>query len=793
MMSKKLEMIMNTAIKRANELRHEYLTLESVLLAMLDDEQVDYVLGKCGVNLEEIRQELAEFIKTPENFSILSDAEVEELSEKQFVDEELRKMARESGILYQPEISLSLQRVIQRAAIHVQSSGKQQILGINLLVAMFQEKESFALYTLQKRGVERFDVVQIVSHGMDDVKVEEEASGAPEGEDLGRFGSKSDIKQKTALDEYAIDLNSMAKKLKIDPLVGRESEVQRIIQILCRRRKNNPLLVGEAGVGKTAIAEGLALKIVDDEVPAVIKGMSVYALDMASLLAGAKFRGDFEQRLKAVLTDLTKKEEKGEPSILFIDEIHTVMGAGATGSGSMDASNLLKPALANGSLRCMGSTTHEEYRKFIEKDSAFSRRFQKVDIDEPSKEDTLKILKGLRSQFEKYHQVKFSDAVLRSAVDLSEKHLSERKNPDKSIDVIDEVGASIQLLPESKRKTQISKKDIETVVSRLARIPEVNVAGSEKQKLKKLKENLKLMIFGQDEAVQKVTDAILLSRSGLSADDKPIANFLFAGPTGVGKTELARQLSMNMGCHLERFDMSEYTEKHTVAKLIGAPPGYVGHDQGGQLTDAIKKHPHSVVLLDEIEKAHPDIYNVLLQVMDHGVLTDAHGRSTDFRNTVIIMTTNAGAKEMEAGAIGLTSGAQLVENTTKRDQAIKNFFTPEFRNRLDAIIHFNKLADSYVLKIVDKFLIQLETKLAAKNVDFEVDDEAKEWLAEKGYDPKMGARPLARLIDQEIKKTLSQEVLFGELEKGGRVHVGLDGELDKLIFNYSKKGNSPSH
>jgi len=783
---------MNTAIKRANELRHEFLTLESVLLAMLDDEQVGYVLGKCGVGLEGMRKELSDFIKTPENFSILSDSEVEELSEKQFVDEELRKMARESGILYQPEISLSLQRVIQRAAIHVQSSGKQQILGINLLVAMFQEKESFALYTLQKRGVERFDVVQIVSHGMDDVKVEEEASEASEGEDLGAPGSSRDIKQKTALDEYAIDLNVLAKKLKIDPLIGRETEVQRIVQILCRRRKNNPLLVGEAGVGKTAIAEGLALKIVNDEVPEVIKGMQVYALDMASLLAGAKFRGDFEQRLKAVLTELTKKEEKGEPSILFIDEIHTVMGAGATGGGSMDASNLLKPALANGSLRCMGSTTHEEYRKFIEKDSAFSRRFQKVDIDEPSKEDTLKILKGLRSQFEKYHNVKFSDAVLRSAVDLSEKHLSERKNPDKSIDVIDEVGASIQLLPASKRKTQISKKDIETVVSRLARIPEMSVVGTEKERLQSLKENLGYMIFGQDQAVEKVTDAILLSRSGLSTDDKPIANFLFAGPTGVGKTELARQLALNMGCHIERFDMSEYMEKHTVAKLIGAPPGYVGHDQGGQLTDAIKQHPHSVVLLDEIEKAHPDIYNILLQVMDHGVLTDAHGRSTDFRNTVIIMTTNAGAKEMEAGAIGLTSSSHVVENFTKRDQAIKNFFSPEFRNRLDSIIHFNKLADSYVLKIVDKFLIQLETKLAAKNVGFEVNDDAKIWLADKGYDPKMGARPLARLIDQEIKKPLSQEVLFGQLEKGGRVIVGVDRASDKLEFHYYKKGESPS-
>lgn len=782
-MSKKLEMIMNSAIKRANELRHEYLTLESVLLAMLDDQQVVHVLKECGVNIEEMRQELDTFIKTPDNFSILSETEVEELSEKQFVDEDLRKMARESGIMYQPEISLALQRVIQRAAIHVQSSGKQQILGINLLVAVFQEKESFALYTLQKRGVERFDVVQIIAHGMDDASStepgrdgQEEAGAKPAGQ-----------AKKGPLEEFTINLNEQAKKSKIDPLIGREKEVERIVQILCRRRKNNPLLVGEAGVGKTAIAEGLALKLVEKNVPEVLQGMTVYALDMAALLAGAKFRGDFEQRLKGVLQDLEKKEEAGERSILFIDEIHTVMGAGATGGGSMDASNLLKPALSNGSLRCMGSTTYEEFRKFIEKDSAFSRRFQKVDVDEPTVEDTYKILLGLRSRFEDYHKVKFSNPVIRAVVDLSSKHLNDRKNPDKSIDVMDEIGASIQLMPENKRKTQITKRDVELVVSKLAKIPETTVTGTEKDKLKKLKENLSYLIFGQDHAIQKVTDAILLSRSGLSSDDRPIANFLFAGPTGVGKTELAKQLALNLGCHMERFDMSEYMEKHTVAKLIGAPPGYVGYDQGGQLTDAIKKHPHCVLLLDEIEKAHPDIYNILLQVMDHGVLTDSQGRATDFRNTVIIMTTNAGAKEMDAGAIGLSSGSGAIENISKRDQVIKNFFSPEFRNRLDAVIHFNKLDDSYIIKIVEKFLIQLETKLAAKNVEIVVSEEAKMWLADKGYDPKMGARPLARLIDQEIKKPLSHEVLFGKLEKGGKVLVGVDQKTAKLSFDFPNK------
>lgn len=786
MMSKKLENIMNTAIRRANELRHEYLTLEGVLLAMLDDDQVAHVLTKLGAELDEMRQELNDFIQTPENFSILTDHQIEELSEKQFVDEELRRMARESGILYQPEISLSLQRVIQRAAIHVQSSGKQQILGINLLVAMFQEKESFALYALEKRGIERLDVLQLISHGLD----QGESGGRtqpginPEGEETPGNGQR---KKRTSLDEFTINLNQLAEKSKIDPLIGRAYEIERIVQILCRRRKNNPLLVGDAGVGKTAIAEGLALAIVEERVPEVLKDAVVFSLDMTSLLAGAKFRGDFEQRLKNVMQDLEKLDEEGQKPILFIDEIHTVMGAGATGGGSMDASNLLKPALSTGRLRLLGSTTHEEFRKFIEKDQAFSRRFQKVDVDEPSLDETYKILLGLKSRFEEHHQVKYSPAVLKAAVDLSHKYLTDRKNPDKAIDVIDEAGAAVQLLPPSKRKGSITKRDIELIVSKLARVPEVSVASNEKERLKSLKKNLGLLIFGQDEAIEKVTDAILMARSGLASDERPIANFLFAGPTGVGKTELARQLALNLGSHLERFDMSEFMEKHAVAKLIGAPPGYVGYDQGGLLTDAIKKNPHCVLLLDEIEKAHPDIYNILLQIMDHGRLTDSQGRTTDFRNAVIILTTNAGAKEMDAGSIGLSSSGERTENLAKRDQVIKNFFSPEFRNRLDAIIHFNKLDDSYVIKIVDKFLMQLEDKLVQKNVELEVSSQAKEWLAKKGYDPKMGARPLSRLIDQELKKPLSHEVLFGKLEKGGLVQVDLDASKDCLTFEFEPR------
>ena len=783
MMSQKLEIIINQAINKANELHHEYLTLENILWAMLDDEQVRDVLESQGIVPDEVKKDLEEFFKDEGNFSVLSNDQIEMLSQQQFVDDDLRKLAAESGIKYQPEISMALQRVIQRAAMHVQSSGKKHIRGINLLVALFQEKESFALYTLQKRGIERFDVVKYISHDIDKpITDNENPRELPAGEAASESGPKG---KKTALDEFTVNLNVEAKADRIDPIVGREEEIQRIVQILCRRRKNNPLLVGEAGVGKTAIAEGLALKIVSGEVPDVLEDTTIYTLDMAALLAGAKFRGDFEQRLKNVVKELEQKLENGEKTILFIDELHTVMGAGATGSGSMDASNLLKPSLSSGKIRVMGSTTHEEYRKFIEKDPAFNRRFQKIDIDEPSLEDTYKILKGLKSKFEDHHGVKFSDKILKEAVNLTEKYITDRKNPDKSIDVIDEAGAAIQLLPESKRREKITKKDIETVVAKLAKIPQISVAANEKDKLRNLKNNLKTVIYGQDEAVEKVADAILLSRSGLGNGEKPMASFLFAGPTGVGKTELARQLAQELGTHMERFDMSEYMEKHSVAKLIGAPPGYVGHDRGGLLTDAIKKNPHAILLLDEIEKAHPDLFNILLQVMDHGSLTDSHGRTTDFRNVVIIMTTNAGAKEMDGGSIGL--GATVTQNESKRDKAIKNYFSPEFRNRLDAIINFNKLGNEYIIKIVEKFLIELETKLAAKNVEMIVNEEAKQWLADKGYDPLMGARPLARLIDLEIKKPLSNEVLFGELEKGGKVEIELNGEKTGLKFRFPAK------
>lgn len=786
MMSKKLELILNSAIKRANQLRHEYLTLETILLELVSsDAQVQEILRSCGVEPMVVQRELEDFIQDASNFSILDQTQISLLSQKQFVDEELRELARESGIEYQPEISTSLQRVIQRAAIHVQSSGKKTIRGVNLLVAMFQEKESFAVYVLRKNGVERFDVVRTISHGLDQSMTEDRRQGSASSEEIeGELGTGEGLKSGTrAIDQYAINLNVLAEKNKIDPVVGRELEIERIVQVLCRRRKNNPLLVGEAGVGKTAIAEGLAWKIVQDDVPEVLNDTQIWSLDMASLLAGAKFRGDFEQRLKNVIKDLEKLNESGQKTILFIDEMHSVMGAGATAGSSMDASNLLKPALSAGTLKCLGSTTHEEYRKFIEKDPAFSRRFQKIDVEEPSSGDTYKILLGLKERFEEHHGVKYPPTVLKLTVELADKYITDRRNPDKSIDVIDEAGAALQLLPASKKRQQVTKRDIEKIVAQLARIPQISVIGEEKKNLKDLKPNLQMLIYGQDHAVEKVADTVIMSRSGLGEDRKPMASFLFAGPTGVGKTELARQLAIQLGSHLERIDMSEYMEKHSVAKLIGAPPGYVGYDQGGLLTDALKKHPHCVLLLDEIEKAHPDVYNILLQVMDNGTLTDAQGRTTDFRNAVIIMTTNAGAKEMEAGAIGLSADNEPVENSSRRDQALKNFFSPEFRNRLDAIVHFNKLGTNYILRIVEKFLMELETKLASKNVAIEVSDKAKNWLADVGYDPKMGARPIARLINERLKRPLSAEILFGHLMKGGRVEIDLDDKKE-LSFKY---------
>lgn len=776
----RLEIIINSAVIKANLLKHEYLSLEIIFQSMLGDLEVRNVLESCGANLKLMESELETFIKDDSNFSVLTADDIDELSKKQFADIELRELARENGISYQPEISMSLQRVIQRAAIHVQSSGKKDIMGVNLLVAIFNEPESYVCYLLESHGVQKFDVVKTIAHGIDRSVNLEPSVNENIREEFGEGGGA----KASALEEYCTNLNLMVESGKIDPMVGRDEEIERVAQILSRRRKNNPLLVGEAGVGKTAIAEGLAYRIVRQEVPDLLKNAVIYSLDLASLLAGTKYRGDFEQRLKNVLKELTQLNSAGEQqAVLFIDEIHTIMGAGATSGGSMDASNLLKPALSSGELRLIGSTTYEEYRKFIEKDSAFNRRMQKVDVNEPNKEDTLKILTGLRSRFEEHHGVTYSNEILKLIVDLATKHITDRKNPDKSLDVLDETGAMIRILPADKRHKAITEKDVETVISMMAKIPRMSVASDERDKLKNLRNNLRLLIFGQDEAVDKVADAILLSRSGLGHEEKPLGSFLFTGPTGVGKTELARQLAFELGIHLERFDMSEFMEKHSVAKLIGAPPGYVGHEEGGHLTDVIKKHPHTVLLLDEIEKAHPDVFNILLQIMDHGTLTDSHGRSTDFRNVVIIMTSNAGAKEMDAGSIGINKGGGSAP-TFKRDQSIKNFFTPEFRNRLDAIVHFNKLSNEQVLKIVDKFLIQLENQLAQKNVELKVDDAAKNYLARIGFDPKMGARPLSRTINHEIKKPLSHEILFGKLEKGGVVMVSFDESAQKITFKF---------
>ena len=779
MISQKLEQILNKAIKRANEKRHEFLTMENVLLSMLDDENVSEILLDCGANLADLKKDLISFINENSNFSLLSEEEIQSLNRKQFGNDQLREIARENGILYQPEISLSLQRVIQRAAIHIQSSGKKSIQAINLLVAMFSEKESHATYFLEKQGVSRIDIVEKIAHSTDKpVGREEESAIETEGETF-----RKEEKFEKALSEYTTNLNQLARDGKIDPIIGREEEIQRIIQILCRRRKNNPILVGDSGVGKTAIAEGLAKAIVEKNVPGTLSKTTVYSLDMASLLAGTKFRGDFEERLKLVLQALEKANES-EGSILFIDEIHTIIGAGATSGGSLDASNLLKPALSKGLIRCMGSTTFDEYRKFFEKDQALNRRFQKVDVLEPSVEDSVQILNGIKSKFEEHHQVRYSADVIRAAVELSSKHVSDRKLPDKAIDVIDEVGAYIRLKPDTTAGVEVSLQDIEHIVAKIARIPQKSISTNEKEKLRHLERDLKMMIYGQDQAIEKVSNAIYLSRSGLGHVDKPIANFLFTGPTGVGKTELAKQLAHIMGINFVRIDMSEFMEKHTVSKLIGAPPGYVGFDQGGVLTDAIHKNPYTVLLLDEIEKAHPDVFNILLQVMDHGALADSNGRSSDFRNVILIMTSNAGAKEMEAGSIGLSASMRAGENNSiKRDQAIKNYFTPEFRNRLDAIIGFNKLDNRNIEMVVSKFLMELENQLVEKKIELEVTGAAKGWLSKNGYDAKLGARPIARLIDEKIKKPLAHEILFGKLEGGGKVVV--DVKDDELDFTFS--------
>jgi ATP-dependent Clp protease ATP-binding subunit ClpA len=647
------------------------------------------------------------------------------------------------------------------------------------LVALFSEKESHAIYFLNKQGVERVDVVEKIAHGTDRPNTQPE-EGRESQENDGPF--RKEEKFEKALADFTVNLNEEARLGRLDPTIGRADEIQRITQILCRRRKNNPILVGDAGVGKTAIAEGLAQAIVDGKVPGPLAKTTVYSLDMASLLAGTKFRGDFEERLKIVLQAMEKKNSK-DGSILFIDEIHTIIGAGATSGGSMDASNLLKPALSKGQLRCMGSTTFEEYRKYFEKDAALNRRFQKVDVPEPSLEDTYQILQGLKPRLEEHHGVKYSDEVVQTAVNLSQKHISDRKLPDKAIDVMDELGAYLRLKPDWVQGREATIAEAEYIVAKIARIPEKSVSGNEREKLQNLERDLKMLIFGQNEAIEKVTNSIIMSRSGLGNTQKPIASFLFAGPTGVGKTELAKQLALQMGVNFLRLDMSEYMEKHTVSKLIGAPPGYVGFDQGGALTDAVHKTPYTVLLLDEIEKAHSDIYNILLQVMDHGALTDSNGRTTDFRNVILIMTSNAGAKDMEAGAIGLSGKVGGEINTAKRDQAIRQFFTPEFRNRLDAVIHFNRLKPINVEAIVEKFLMELEGQLLEKKVELEVTSEARAWLARHGFDDKLGARPVGRLVDEKIKKPLAHEILFGRLEKGGRVVV--DEGVDGPVFKFS--------
>ncbi|BFT30153.1 ATP-dependent Clp protease ATP-binding subunit ClpA [Alteromonas sp. D210916BOD_24] len=746
MLNKELEQTLNSAFVFAREHRHEFMTVEHLLLALLDNSAAREALKACGADVEAIKSELLAFVKdtTP---LILED----QINERET----------------QP--TLGFQRVLQRAVFHVQSSGKDEVTGANVLVAIFSEQESQAVYILKKADVTRLDVVNFISHGVS--KADDDEPVNPEASEEGEISEEGG----SALSKYATDLNRTAKEGKIDPLIGRDAEVERTIQILCRRRKNNPLLVGEAGVGKTAIAEGLAYRIVNDDVPDVIAESTVYSLDLGGLLAGTKYRGDFEKRLKAILKELGKDKN----AILFIDEIHTIIGAGAASGGVMDASNLLKPKLSSGELRCIGSTTYQEYQGIFEKDRALARRFQKVDVTEPSVSDTTKILLGLKSRYEEHHNVRFTQKAIQAAAELSAKYINERHLPDKAIDVMDEAGASQRLLPPSKRKKTIGVGDIEQIIAKMARIPEKSVSASDKEVLKNLGRNLKMVVFGQDKAIETLNDAILLSRSGLGAETKPIGSFLFAGPTGVGKTEVTQQLAKIMGVELVRFDMSEYMERHAVSRLIGAPPGYVGFDQGGLLTDAVIKNPYSVVLLDEIEKAHSDIYNILLQVMDHGTLTDNNGRKVDFRNVVLVMTTNAGVQETVRKSIGFKQQDHSHDAMTE----INKVFTPEFRNRLDGIIWFNHLDPEIILQVVDKFIIELQAQLDAKGVSLEVTSDARAYLAEKGYDKAMGARPMARLIKDELKKELANELLFGELSKGGSVKV--DCIDDKLTFEFT--------
>ena len=749
--SSTLENAIHTALALANERSHEFATLEHLLLALLDEPDAERVMLACDVNIPDLRQNLVDYI-----------------------DEDLSSLIVEvDGSEAAP--TAAFQRVIQRALIHVQSSSRKEVTGANVLVAIFAERESNAAYFLQDQDMTRYDAVNFISHGVAKNPAYGEnrpVSGAEFETDnpLGKDGS-DDAKKESALDKYCVDLNKKANKGDIDPLIGRHEEVERCIQVLCRRRKNNPLLVGDPGVGKTAIAEGLARRIVSADVPEVLSETTIFSLDMGALLAGTRYRGDFEERLKAVVKEL----EEHPNSVLFIDEIHTVIGAGATSGGAMDASNLLKPALQGGKLRTMGSTTYKEFRQHFEKDRALSRRFQKIDVNEPSVEDSIKILKGIKSYFEDHHGIKYTSDAIKSAVELAARYITDRKLPDKAIDVIDEAGAAQHLLPESKRRKTIGVKEIEAIVAKIARIPPKNVSKDDAIVLKDLEPSLKRVVFGQDAAIEALSSAIKLARAGLREPEKPIGSYLFAGPTGVGKTEVAKQLADTLGIELLRFDMSEYMEKHAVSRLIGAPPGYVGFDQGGLLTDGVDQNPHCVLLLDEIEKAHPDVYNILLQVMDHGTLTDHNGRSVDFRNVILIMTSNAGATEQAKAAIGFGRDRREGEDTA----AIERAFTPEFRNRLDAVISFGPLPKFVILKVVEKFVLQLEAQLMDRHVSIELTQAAAEWLADKGYDDKMGARPLARVIQEHIKKPLAEELLFGKLAKGGLVRVRVrDGALD---------------
>ena len=747
MIAQELEVSLHMAFVEARQKRHEFITVEHLLLALLENPSAQEVLKACAAKIDELKKALSEFIEqhTP---IVAGDGEVNT----------------------QP--TLGFQRVIQRAILHVQSSGKKEVTGANVLVAIYGEKDSHAVYFLHQQGVSRLDVVNFISHGISKAsptggqKEETEAEGA-EGEQAGG-----------ALESFTLNLNQMAVEGKIDPLIGRENEVERVIQILCRRRKNNPLLVGEAGVGKTAIAEGLAKRVVDGQVPDILAKAQVYSLDMGALLAGTKYRGDFEQRLKAVLKQLMDNPN----AVLFIDEIHTLIGAGSASGGTLDASNLLKPALSSGQLKCIGATTYTEYRGVFEKDHALSRRFQKIDVSEPSIAETIEILKGLKSRFESHHGVKYTATALTTAAELSAKYINDRHLPDKAIDVIDEAGAAQRIAPKSKQKKTIGKPEIEEIVAKIARIPARNVSSDDRSALKTLDRDLRSVVFGQDKAIEALSSAIKMARSGIGNSAKPIGSFLFSGPTGVGKTEVAKQLAFILGVELIRFDMSEYMERHAVSRLIGAPPGYVGFDQGGLMTEAITKHPYSILLLDEIEKAHPDIFNVLLQVMDHGTLTDNNGRKADFRNVVVVMTTNAGASELSKSSIGFTNDRKAGDEMAE----IKRMFTPEFRNRLDATISFAPLDEKIILQVVDKFLMQLEAQLTEKKVDVSYTEALKKYLAKNGFDPQMGARPMARLIQDTIRRALADELLFGRLANGGKVTIDVDAD-DKVKLDISEE------